>query len=659
MKPIVLIVDDHDSNREVLRELLTENDYQFFEAETGDSALRIAKESPPDLVMLDVIMPGTDGFEVCRRLRMDARLAEVPVLFLTALNQRDSRLSAIEAGGDGFISKPYNPTELRARVKSITRLNRYRRLMEAQDKLHDIEMRFQKLAELSSEVFWFVNLRPEKIDYIGPAITTLTGIPAARFYDDPRLRFKIIHQDDKPRVEKAYEEVLSGITNRFEEEYRIIQPTGEVRWVLDSATPINEETGNIRVGAVIRDVTNRRDSEYRMLRAQRLENIGMLAAGIAHDFNNALAPILMAEQILRQSITDESAIRLLKMIEQSAERGASLVKQLLSFARGANDTRQLLQARHMLKDLIEMIEVTFPKFISIRSELPTDLWTIRANPTEIHQLFLNLCVNARDAMPQGGELTITAKNRTFNSEAAAEMPDARVGDFLVIEIRDTGTGISPEVLKRLWEPFYPTKAEVSGTGLGLSTVRGIVHQHKGFISLNSRVDYGTSFTIYMPAAEPAKDNNAEAKSKLTYHGRGELILVVDDEEPVRMTISEILTSHGYTTLLARDGAEAIAVFATRPNDVKLLLTDIQMPFLNGSVLSTALHRINPHLPVVAMSGTGNHASADHREFATSFLAKPFLSETLLSIIRQTLDKAKPQLPSYSSSREEKHNECDL
>lgn len=651
MKPIVLIVDDHDSNREVLCELLSPNEYQFIEAENGGTALRSAKESPPDLVLLDVMMPGIDGYEVCRRLRMDERLAEVPVIFLTALNDHEARLSAIEAGGDGFISKPYNPAELRARVKSITRLNRYRRQMETQNKLHDIEMRFQKLAEHSTDVFWFVNLKPEKIDYIGPAVETLTGLPVASFYDNPRLRFKIIHQDDQLRVEKAYEKVITGITDRFEEEYRIIQPAGDIRWVLDSATPINEGTGSIRVGGVIRDITDRRDSEERMLRAQRLENIGMLAAGIAHDFNNALAPILMAEQILRQSISDKSSIRLLNMVEQSAERGASLVKQLLSFARGASDTRQLLQARHMLKELIEMIEVTFPKFITIRSELPADLWTIRANPTEIHQLFLNLCVNARDAMSQSGELTIIAKNQTLDSDAAAELPDARVGDFLVIEIRDTGTGISPEVLKRLWEPFYTTKAEGSGTGLGLPTVRGIVHHHGGFIALNSRLNYGTSFTIYLPAAEPAKDKNVKGKTKLPDRGRGELILVVDDEEPVRMTVAEILNSQGYTTLLARDGAEAIAVFAARANDVQLLLTDIQMPFLNGSVLSTALHRINPDLPVVAMSGAGSHASAAHKEYAKAYLAKPFLAETLLSIIRRTLDKAKPANSSSFSSED--------
>ncbi len=646
MKPIVLIVEDLASHREVLCELLSPQEYHFIEAEDGDTALLRAKESPPDLVLLDVMMPGIDGYEVCRRLRKDKRLAEVPILFLTALNDHEARLVAMEAGGDGFISKPYNPTELRARVKSITRLNRYRRLMETQDKLHDIEMRFQKLAEHSTDVFWFVNRHPEKVDYIGPAMEALTGLPIASFYADPRLRFKLIHQDDQLRVEKAYEEVLTGRTDRFEEEYRMLQPTGDIRWVLDSATPINDENGHSRVGGVIRDITDRRDSEDRMLRAQRLENIGMLAAGIAHDFNNALAPILMAEQILRQSIHDESSLRLLNMVGHSAERGASLVKQLLSFARGASDTLQLIQARHILNELIDMIEVTFPKFISIRSELPKDLWTIKANPTEIHQVFLNLCVNARDAMSQGGELTLSAKNRSIDSDAAAEIPDARVGDFLVIEVRDTGTGISPEVLKRLWEPFYTTKTEDSGTGLGLSTVRGIVHHHGGFIALNSRVNYGTTFTIYIPAAESPENNKSKARATLPDRGRGELVLVVDDEEPVRLTVSEILHTHGYNTLLARDGAEAIAVFAARANDVKLLLTDIQMPFLNGSVLSTALHRIKPNLPVIAMSGAGSHASAAHKEYAKAFLAKPFLAETLLSLVRRTLDKSSPHMTSH-------------
>ena len=258
------------------------------------------------------------------------------------------------------------------------------------------------------------------------------------------------------------------------------------------------------------------------------------------------------------------------------------------------------------KDVADLAQATFPKSIGVDARLDHELWLVSANPTQLHQVFLNLCVNARDAMPEGGELKIVATNREIDGATAAATEGGRTGNFVAVEIQDNGSGIAPEVLQRIWEPFFTTKGESGGTGLGLATVRGIVKQHGGFITLQSRLGHGTTFTVLLPAL-PSPDGAAEAVPADTrrFHGNGEVILVVDDEEPVRELATRLLTAHGYRVLAAHDGAEAISVFAVHANEVALLLTDLQMPLLSGPTLVTALLRHHPGLRVVAMSGASD------------------------------------------------------
>ncbi len=639
----ILLADDLAANRETLRELLEPEHYRLIEAADGPTALQLAAQTLPDLVLLDVMMPGLNGYEVCRRLRADVRLAEVPIIMITALDDSASLLQGLEAGADDFITKPFNRSELRARVRTITRLNRYRRLVETQAKLHESETRFEKLAEHSDEVFWFVTADPRRTTYLSPAVEKIWQRPAAEFYADPRLWLTTLHPEDRARVEATFEGVVSGKVPRFDSEYRVLQPNGDVRWVLDSGAPIRGDDGAIvSLGGVARDITERKTADELMLRAQRLENIGMLAAGIAHDFNNALAPIIMASPLLLPYVSDPGARRILGTIEKSAERSAALVRQLLSFARGSSGQSQLLQVSHVLRDIVELAQATFSKSIRIETHLPGNLWPVQANPTQVHQIFLNLCVNARDAMPSGGVLTLTAKNVTLDLPASAGTPGARPGNFLTVEVRDTGTGISPGVLARIWDPFFTTKGEGKGTGLGLSTVRGIVDTQGGFVTVTTRPGEGTAFSVYFPAAESVATRGDSATSVgSTQRGQGELILLVDDEEPVRIVAAQILNRHGYQTVTACDGVDALAVFAPRAAEVRLLLTDSDMPVLGGEALVAALRRMKPGLPVVSMSGADSRERKSQME-ATAYLPKPFQAETLLAIVRRVLDTpAKP------------------
>jgi len=509
---IILVVDDVAANRETLRELFATENYQLLEASDGPTALQLAAETPPDLVLLDVMMPGMDGYEVCRRLRADACLAEVPVIMVTAFDDQAARLAGLEAGADDFITKPFDRAELRARVRTVARLNRYRRLTEMQEQL---------------------------------------------------------------------------------------------------------------------------------LRTQRLENLGMLAAGIAHDFNNALAPVIMAGQLLRRYVSDPVALRILGAVDKSTARSVALVRQLLSFARGTSGHYHLLQPRHVLNEVIELAAATFPKSIRVESDLPGDLWPVQGSPTQIHQIFLNLCVNARDAMPDGGELTLTAANHTLDVAAAAKIAGARPGAFLMVEVRDTGTGIPPELLAQIWEPFFTTKAEGQGTGLGLSTVRGILHHHAGFVTVQTRAGHGTAFTVYLPAAVDGKTDGATTAPTPLPRGNGELILIVDDEELVCELTAQTLIAHGYRAVTAADGAEAIAVFAPRAAEVRLLLTDLYMPVLGGAALARALRRLQPDLRIIAMSGADSASKAAACELTSAFLAKPFQPETLLPLIHRVLHEPAP------------------
>jgi len=393
MNPLILIVDDHEPNRETLRELLADQKYHFCEAVDGPSALRIAQETPPDLVLLDVMMSGMDGYEVCRRLRADDQLAEVPIVLVTALDDRASRLRGIKAGADDFVSKPFNGTELRSRVRTITRLNRYRRLMNADADLLKSKLRLRAMAENSEDVFRLYSLNPLKVDYLSPSAESVWGYHPDRYCENPDIWLQQVHPDDHPRVESAFAAIVSNQTAHFAEEYRIVHPDRSVRWISDRGTAIHDENRVlIGFGSVARDITARKEAAEKLLRAQRIESLGMLAAGIAHDFNNALAPVLMGGEMLGQYVSDPKGQKMLNNMNNGAKRGAGLVKQLLAFTRGSGGDKVPMQLRHILRELGDQAESIFPKDIRVRMHLPVDLALVAGIPTQIHQIFLNLFV---------------------------------------------------------------------------------------------------------------------------------------------------------------------------------------------------------------------------------------------------------------------------
>jgi len=645
----ILLVDDVPANLETLRELLEKDGYRLIEAGDGPNALRLARETTPDLVLLDVMMPGMDGYEVCRQLRADSHLAEVPVIMLTALGDKESRIAGIKAGADDFLSKPIDRAELRARTRTITRLNRYRRLLETQAAARSSEERFRALFELGPVAIYSCDASGLLMEYNRRAVNLWGREPKLGDTNERYCgAFKLYRPDGTlvPRDQCRMAEIARGkLPAVVDAEVLVERPDGSRMTVLVNIVPLKNDRGEI-TGAInsFHDITEKKQLQEQALRAQRVENLGMLAAGIAHDFNNALTPIVMAGPLLRTQVEDPASLHLLEIIEKSAARGAALVRQMLSFAHGSIGGKKLVQVSHLLHEVLEIATSSFPKSIGIDSHLPNDLWPVMGDPTQIHQILLNLCVNARDAMPGGGHLTLTAGNRVINAADAAKMPNGRSGSFLMIEVRDTGTGIPPEVLEKIWEPFFTTKGPEKGTGLGLSTVRSIVSKHDGFAtvvtSTNERNGHGTVFTICLPAVVDGSTAGDTAKGdNPPCSGRGELILFVDDEQSVCELGAKILTRHGYLTIAASDGAEAIAAFMPRASEVRLLVTDLDMPVVGGAELANALRRIRPDLPVIAMSGHITQADETYKRFASALLPKPFDLEALTSVVHRTLDEA--------------------
>jgi PAS domain S-box-containing protein len=404
-------------------------------------------------------------------------------------------------------------------------------------------------------------------------------------------------------------------------------------------TLVRDEQGRPRSRLLIAtDITKRRKIEEQFLRAQRLESIGMLAAGIAHDLNNVLAPILMAAPMLRERSADPSDRKLISNLETSARRGAGLVRQILGFAQGIGGEPQLMAIESIMADIASVVRQTFPRSIQFSTSSPPELWAVKANPTQLHQVLLNLCVNARDSMPSGGRLDLSAENIVIDDLAAATIEGARAGAFVVMQVKDTGTGIPPDLLKRIWEPFFTTKEATKGSGLGLSTVLGIVSEHQGFVTLKTEVGRGTTFRVHLPAALTGPEKAGTATPFNAPRGNGELILVVDDEPDVREVTSAILAHHGYRVLTAGDGAEAVTLLAPRSTEVKLVVTDLQMPHLDGASLASVVRRLNPAIRILVMSGMDSARTSEAiQRIAGTFLAKPFKSDELLAAVSTLLE----------------------
>ena len=435
---------------------------------------------------------------------------------------------------------------------------------------------------------------------------------------------------------------LLASAGEFHGEMKQVAKDGREIFVDSRATLIHNPDGTPRSALLINtDVTEQKKLETHLLRAQRLESIGTLASGVAHDLNNILTPILICAEVLKTKPAPDDIPALVSTIEESARRGANVVKQVLTFARGIEGERVVIKPSHLIQEMIDIAQKTFPKTIEILSRYPNDLWSIEGDPTQLHQVLLNLAVNARDAMLNGGTggtLTFAAENFNVDENYASMMPGAKPGAHVMLRVTDTGRGMPRAMVDKIFDPFFTTKEVGKGTGLGLSSTLGIVKSHSGFISVYSEPGKGTTFKVFLPATTIQEDLQQSKTSVVPIQGNGELILVVDDEPNILGVTKMILEKHKYDVLSASDGPEALAIFAQQMQAISLVLTDLSMPYMGGVALVRALKKMRPDLSIVASTGQSEQAGVAELQSlgVKNFLSKPYNTERLLTTLDDTL-----------------------
>ncbi|MBD2035857.1 response regulator [Leptolyngbya sp. FACHB-321] len=776
-KGVILIVDDTPTNLNVLLDLLETAEFKVVIAEDGERAIALAEYAPPDLILLDVLMPGIDGFETCRRLKTNSATQEIPVIFLTAVSDNVDKVKGLNLGAVDYITKPLNHEEVLARVNTHFRLQtlakrlteqnerlekeiRQRQQVEAEREqafraLQRSEARFRRLIESNvigiifskmdgsitdandaflriigydradmeaGAINWQAMTPPEYAHLHQAALAELSTTGAFTAFEKEYVckdghRIPVLiggalldesqaivafildltqhkQAEDKIREQAALlnittdailvrdldnkiqywnkgaehvygwkaEEAIDQNANQllyrpdslkqleiaqssliesgtWQGELYQINKQGKETIVASRWTLMRDAQGQPKsVLTVNTDITEKKQLESQFLRMQRLESLGTLAGGIAHDLNNILTPVLSTAQLLQLKFPDagEQSQHLLKIVETNTRRGAALVKQVLQFARGVEGKRAIVDVKHLIHEVKQIAEKTFPKSIELLTNVEPGLWLVSGDATHLHQVLMNLFVNARDAMPHGGTLTISAENLFVDEYYARMNLDASVGSYIGITVKDTGIGMPAEIMDRIFEPFFTTKEIGKGTGLGLSTVRGIVKSHDGFINVFSRVGQGTEFKVFLPAVEATVSPQVEPPN--LFDGNQQWILVVDDEIEILETTKVSLEAYNYHVLTANDGIEAISLYARYKHRIAVALVDMMMPSMDGITTIQTLQKINPQLKAIVISGFVPNDKLRGVGEIKNFIAKPYTIQQLLQTIQTVLEQ---------------------
>lgn len=415
--------------------------------------------------------------------------------------------------------------------------------------------------------------------------------------------------------------------------------SGQALTVESSWTLVKDDAGKPKCLLIINtNITEKKNYEAQLLRSQRMESLGTLAGGIAHDLNNALAPVIIGAELLKQNANEAKRGLLVETILASAQRGTEMVRQILSFARGSQGQAKSVQIGSLLKEMVKILRDTFPKSMGIECNLGRDLWAVRGDVTELHQVLLNLCVNARDAMPQGGRLTLAAENVKKEDVPAGNAP----GPYVMLSVADTGTGIAPELLPRIFEPFFSTKGPEKGTGLGLSTVSNILKHHNGFIQVRSEVGKGTQFRVFLPALPATEPAEGRASKPNLPAGHGEMIMVMDDELAVRELAKTTLENFGYRVVTAPNGLLGITCFEEYKNEIQVVVSDTDMPFADGFTAIRSIQKAKPDIRIIIASG-GKRESQQLQGIDMKHLTildKPYTMEQLLTAVADGMGSGK-------------------
>jgi len=495
------------------------------------------------------------------------------------------------------------------------------------------------LNENGRDVFWLADPPISKLFYVSPSYESVWGQPLDLLYRNPSSRLEAIDPQDRPQVLASIQKAaISG----YSAEYRILRPDGSMRWIWDRAFPIRDEKGIIaQVAGIAEDVTERKRLEDELRQSHKMEAVGRLAGGIAHDFNNLLTVITgYSDLLLTTSGLPESARDMVGHIKKSGDRAACLTRQLLAFSRRQMLVPEVIDLNALIESLSEMLRRVIGEDIELELLLDPTLGPVTADPGQVQQVLMNLVVNARDAMPLGGKLTIETANIDWNEELQRRHADAKPGALALLSVADNGAGISANVKEHLFEPFFTTKEVGKGTGLGLSTVYGIIKQSNGLIEVQSEAGQGACFKVYLPRGAASPRRRSREKSTRESKPTHETVLVVEDEDLVRSMACTLLQGAGYTVLEGRNGVDALEVSKKHDGPIHLLLSDVVMPRMSGQTLFQKLGPKRPEMKVLFTSGYTDSALLRHgmTDVPAAILLKPFSPEALLTHVRETLSQ---------------------
>ncbi|MFN6484297.1 MULTISPECIES: response regulator [unclassified Nostoc] len=788
-KHVILIVDDTPINLQILFDLLEHYGFKVLVAEDGQSGVKMAEYALPDLILLDILMPGIDGFETCRLLKINPATLDIPVIFITAMSDKVDKVKGLNLGAVDYITKPLEHEEVLARINTHLRLRNLTKKLTEQNKRLEMEIlerqqieeklrchsdaldewnnRYQALIQASGQILYDWHLHTNDIKY-GGNVEGILGYSMAEMLGGLNRWLELVHPDDRNFFNEEINRVLAT-KKRFHLEFRVcrkdgtyitvenngyifLDSTGKVArmagfviditeqqaalrerkeaeqkireqaalldittdaiivqnlvhqiqfwnkgaeylygWMAEEAvgqnanqllyrkpsfgelkniqktlaesgswqgelhqvtkqnkqiivasrwTLVNDDEGQAKSILIVNsDITEKKQLEAQFLRAQRMESLGTLASGIAHDLNNALTPIMMTVQLLEAKLPDEKSQQWLTIMETNVKRAADLVKQVLWFSRGSVGNFKTLQVGNLISEIENIVKQTFSRAIEIRIDVPgQNLWNIFGDATQLHQVLMNLCINARDAMPHGGILKISAKNFWVDSHYARMNIDAKMGSFVMISVSDTGTGITRDIVDRIFEPFFTTKELGKGTGLGLSTVLGIIKSHSGFVNVVTEVGKGTEFQVCLPVTQTIDTDEKLAREQDLPAGHGELILVVDDEDSIREVTQTWLEKNAYKVLVANDGIDAIALYTEHQQEISVVLVDMMMPYMDGPTTINVLKKINPDIKIIGVSGLAfNHEMIKNLgNNVKTLLSKPYTSSDLLRNLQMVI-----------------------
>ena len=590
------------------------------------------------LIFSDYSLPQFSAPHALRHLRESS--LDIPFLIISGTMGEEQAVESLKAGATDYLLKARLdrlPMVVERALREADDRSQRRRMQMA---LRESEEKFRQLAENINEVFWIIDPIKNELVYISPAYASIWGRPHDQNLQSPGIWLDAIHKDDRERVLNAAK--TKQVTGGYDEVYRIVRPDGSIRWIRDRGFPLRDEAGTVyRIVGTAEDITPQRTLEEQFRQAQKMESIGQLAGGVAHDFNNILMVIQgHASLLLAASGMNKEAEESVREISVAAERAGNLTRQLLMFSRKQMAQPSVLDLNQVVANMTKMLNRVLTETISLQVNYSPHLSKVYCDAGMMEQVLMNLAVNARDAMPDGGKLIIRTSNEKIEADYARMKPQAKVGDYVCLEVSDTGCGIPEKILPRIFEPFFTTKGSEKGTGLGLATVYGIVQQHQGWVGVYSEEGKGTTFRVYLPVIRDLQIIEKRPVAEEVCRGT-ETILLVEDDIAVCALSRNMLERCGYKVVEANSGAAALEVWEKSQGQIDLVLTDMVMPGgMTGIELVKRLRVKRPALPFIYTSGY--NADIVGKDFTllegVSFLQKPYPLQKLAQTVRAALDR---------------------